>query len=260
VRRPGASDQRRPPTPESDLLGACPACSAPISRGHLYSWCTQCGEQLPDSLTDVLENAYTRPAGSQPVAGGIIEDPRVAPFAIRAAARAIDTVIGVVVGFVAMVMAVIVLMARGTAGAPQQWLETVSVMTAASLIASIAGNCVYYIACEWIGGATIGKLACGLRVVSQDFGPLSFRAAIVRTLAFFVDGLFFGLVGYLKMAESPLRQRFGDRWARTLVVKRGQVPTASRGLVASLLGIGCGMGGWCVIQAYSIVLRVLTAA
>jgi hypothetical protein len=54
------SDSIRYPTQREDALAEeisapvarCPnpKCGKPISRGHRYSWCTECGEQLPASI------------------------------------------------------------------------------------------------------------------------------------------------------------------------------------------------------------------
>jgi hypothetical protein len=45
---------------------------------------------------------------------------------------------------------------------------------------------------------------------------------LIRELGYFVDALFFGLVGYMEMTP-PQEQRFGDEWAHTMVCKRSAV-------------------------------------
>ena len=57
---------------------------------------------------------------------------------------------------------------------------------------------------EGTGGVTVGKLVCGLRVVSEARGPCTGKGALVRGLLFFVDGLFVGLVGYAFMKVGSL--------------------------------------------------------
>ena len=78
----------------------------------------------------------------------------------------------------------------------------------------------YYIVMEAVWGATLGKLALGLRVVKMDGSPISWKESVIRNLLRIVDGLFDYLVGAILIWSSPLRQRLGDRVARTVVVRR----------------------------------------
>jgi uncharacterized membrane protein YiaA len=47
--------------------------------------------------------------------------------------------------------------------------------------------------------------------------------AIIRELGYFIDALFFGLVGYLAMQKTYQEQRYGDQWAHTVVTQRANV-------------------------------------
>jgi len=78
----------------------------------------------------------------------------------------------------------------------------------------------YFTLFEWLFGASPGKLIFGMRVVQDDGRPCSLRAAFVRGLARYVDGILFGLVAYASMKRTPLQQRLGDKMAGTLVVAR----------------------------------------
>jgi uncharacterized protein len=82
----------------------------------------------------------------------------------------------------------------------------------------------YFAICEWRWGQTIGKNMTGIRVLALDGGRLTWQAAALRNLLRLVD-LPLALVGadYLIVRGSPLRQRLGDRVAKTIVVReRGQ--------------------------------------
>src|SRR5258708_37280109 len=57
--------------------------------------------------------------------------------------------------------------------------------------------------------------------------PCGFGPAVIRNLAYFIDALFFGLIGYMAMQKSPQQQRYGDQWAHTLVAKRALIPPQS---------------------------------
>ena len=180
-------------------------------------------------------------------------DPRVAGIGVRALARAVDGVFSALVGFVSLTLAFIVLKVRGTPGEPEDWFHSLSEFSAVTLGFSMVASYVYFTISEWLGAATLGKLVCGLRVVSEDFAPVSLLGAAVRSLGFLVDGLFFGLPAYVSMESSPLRQRLGDRWGGTTVVKRRMYPAASRGALRVTLGLLLGLFVESGIHAYALV-------
>ncbi len=78
----------------------------------------------------------------------------------------------------------------------------------------------YYIVMEATQGATLGKMALGLRVVKTDGSSIGWSESIIRNLLRIIDGLFAYLVGAILIWSSPLRQRLGDRAANTVVVRR----------------------------------------
>jgi uncharacterized RDD family membrane protein YckC len=78
----------------------------------------------------------------------------------------------------------------------------------------------YYVFCESVSGATLGKRMVGIQVVGEDGEPVTIGAAVVRNLLRLVDCLFFYLVGAIFFLTSAKGQRLGDRAAHTLVVRR----------------------------------------
>ncbi|WP_234533591.1 RDD family protein [Streptomyces shenzhenensis] len=73
-------------------------------------------------------------------------------------------------------------------------------------------------------GRSLGKLACGLRVVRDDGGPIRFRHALVRGALGVVEILMtFGVVACIASLISARGRRLGDVFAGTLVV-RERVP------------------------------------
>ena len=75
-------------------------------------------------------------------------------------------------------------------------------------------------------GRSLGKLACGLRVVRDDGGPIRFRHALVRGAMGVVEVLLtFGVVACIASLVSARGRRIGDVFAGTLVV-RERVPAA----------------------------------
>ena len=78
----------------------------------------------------------------------------------------------------------------------------------------------YFIVLEATQGATLGKMALGLRVTRTDGAPISWTESIIRNLLRIIDGLFVYLIGAILIWTSPLKQRLGDRVAKTVVVRR----------------------------------------
>jgi len=105
----------------------------------------------------------------------------------------------------------------------------------------LMGSIGYHTVCESVHGSTLGKLALGMVVIQEDGTPCRFKAALIRSLAYFIDSLFFGLIGYFAMQKTPQMQRHGDDWAHTIVCKRSAAPpetlrSGARFVLALMLG------------------------
>jgi uncharacterized RDD family membrane protein YckC len=80
-------------------------------------------------------------------------------------------------------------------------------------------------------GRSLGKMACGLRVVRDDGGPIRFRHALVRGLIGVIEILMtFGVVACIASLVSARGRRLGDVFAGTLVV-RERVPVPAAGFM-----------------------------
>ncbi|MFF3376332.1 RDD family protein [Streptomyces sp. NPDC002680] len=80
-------------------------------------------------------------------------------------------------------------------------------------------------------GRSLGKMACGLRVVRDDGGPIRFRHALVRGAVGVVEILMtFGVVACIASLVSARGRRIGDVVAGTLVV-RERVPVGRTAFV-----------------------------
>jgi lipoprotein-releasing system ATP-binding protein len=154
----------------------------------------------------------------------------------RGAAQMVDFLFGgalVVTGEIAALMSV--------GGAATSWpkLQKTLVTQAAVIgvaLASLVAPLLYRVIAEKIAGATLGKLLLGLRVRSESLGAITWLNALVRNVAlFFVDTLFFGLIGYMGMSGSLMRQRLGDRWGHTVVVRDHSVDSIGQSLGVGLL-------------------------
>jgi uncharacterized RDD family membrane protein YckC len=143
-------------------------------------------------------------------------------FGLRALARIIDHVVFYVVTFlsslsVGLIIGIVAAIRRRALPAD---LGTVSWHI---YLAAFLAYVLYHSICEGLHGSTLGKLICGIVVISENGERCGVKAAVGRSLAYFVDSLVFGIVAYLSMKDSREQQRLGDKWNDTMVVKRHDV-------------------------------------
>lgn len=125
----------------------------------------------------------------------------------------------------------------------------------AAFLLALLGSVAYHTICEAGSGVTLGKLAIGAVVVQEDGTPCRFGAAVARSFAYFVDGLFFGIIGYMRMQKTPQMQRYGDAWAHTVVVKREQAKQPpGGGRVFGMLVVACLADAACAVLGFALML------
>lgn len=183
-----------------------------------------------------------------------------AGFGIRMLARIIDTTLSYVIGFFMGTLLFIVALATGAIAGPEGWDAAVADTGVLDYAAGALGIVLYHSTTEYLGGASLGKLICGLRVVHERMQPPPLGGVVIRNLGYFVDAFFFGLVAWSAMRESPRSQRYGDRWGHTMVLKRQAVPARARlGAGRLLLGLLLGSLLWAACLSLPIVLAVFVA-
>jgi uncharacterized RDD family membrane protein YckC len=182
-----------------------------------------------------------------------------AGFWIRAGARLIDAVYGIVLGLFAGVLGGIVLVLLDRAGLIEPgWQGRIQGLNIAGWALSLLGGFLYQSLTEGIYGASLGKLICQLRVVTEEGQSITMKRALLRSLAYYFDALFFGLVAYAAMKESPLNQRYGDRWAHTVVVRSKDLPSGSaKGAELFVLAVLMGSVLWMVLAALGLIIHVM---
>jgi uncharacterized RDD family membrane protein YckC len=180
-----------------------------------------------------------------------------AGFWIRALARGIDTIFGLVLGLVGgLIGGIILAIMQITKTISPGWEHRIQGLTFMGVGLSILGGILYHSLTEGIHGASIGKSVCQLRVLQQDGQPSNMKGAAIRSLAWLIDGMFFGIVGWCSMEKSPLRQRNGDVWGRTIVVKTKDIPVNSkRSFVVFLFGVCLGATCWLCLLVLGLVLK-----
>lgn len=132
---------------------------------------------------------------------------RAAGLATRTLAKLIDLAIQ---GITLMIVLVVVGAGFGVTGSPTGAVIAVSLSVFVIIVLAPA-------LCETFGaGRTPGKAALGLRVVTVDGGPISFRHAALRGLLQLVE-LPLGVAVFIALA-NPRSQRLGDLAAGTFVI------------------------------------------
>ncbi|MFI6688752.1 RDD family protein [Streptomyces sp. NPDC050485] len=112
-------------------------------------------------------------------------------------------------------------------------------------------------------GRSLGKLACGLRVVRDDGGPIRFRHALVRGAMGVIEILLtLGVVACIASLVSERGRRIGDVFAGTLVVRErvssgwtAAVPPPPPWLVGRFAGLDLSRvpdGLWLAVRQYLI--------
>jgi uncharacterized RDD family membrane protein YckC len=130
---------------------------------------------------------------------------------LRAVAYLIDSlVLALTIGFVGLVSGGI---------KPDTGRRLLDNPNTGALVLITAASLVYFGGLESAWGATVGKRIVGLRVRMADGSEPTGRAILIRTICRLIDGLLLYAVGAVLVWASPHRQRLGDRWGGTVVVR-----------------------------------------
>ena len=127
-----------------------------------------------------------------------------AGFKIRALARIVDITFCLCLAYVAGIFGVIALkFLSGMGLMPHGWTHRLHGFSLMAFAFAVLAKVSYHFFCEGLHGATLGKMFCGISVVRQDGRPGNLMGALVRSLGYYWDGLFFGMVGYHSMENHP---------------------------------------------------------
>ncbi len=195
------------PKPETGPAGSSAACSL-------------CGRTLPEeSLIRYKESlvcADCKPVFMQRLkeGAGLTGALAYAGFWIRVGAKVID---GVVLWIVGMLITLAMTPVLGTPD-PKN-IRAVLGTQAVLVVLQMAVATAY--ATWFIGrhGATLGKMATGLKVVAPDGGRVGYGRACGRYFAEILSSMILG-IGYLMVAWDPERRALHDRICNTRVVRK----------------------------------------
>lgn len=225
----------------------CENCKTECEQDSAF--CDQCGHKVdPIPLKSEAERIGLD-SKSEMIGAG---------FGIRAVARIVDVIFGLIIGLAVGITSVIVIAALAHNGViTSDWQEAIRTKDQLpAMFLSLIGSILYHSFSEGIGGASVGKALCRLRVVTTEGSPCTLLRAIKRSVAFLVDMLFFGLVGFLSMRTSPSNQRYGDKWAETVVVRKGT--SIINGNSGSLfIGVLVGAIVWAAFLALPTFMKIL---
>jgi uncharacterized RDD family membrane protein YckC len=139
-------------------------------------------------------------------------EPAYAPLGMRAKALAIDLLLALVV--------VVPLAVLSDGFSSSNGLLRMKFSAPPLLLAMVLWMA-YMTLMEGKYGASLGKRVTGLLVVTEDGSPIELEAALIRNALRFLDAVPYVvpyLLGFIVANRSPLKQRFGDRVAETIVV------------------------------------------
>jgi len=132
-------------------------------------------------------------------------------FAPRLVAFMVDLV---VVNMLAIIFTLGGMIAYMRGGVPRQDLDAYVPLF---IISFIIASMTYFIYFHGATGQTVGKMILGLRVVSEDGGPLGYRRAILRWIGYFFSSVFF-YFGFLWIIIDRKKQAWHDKLSGSLVV------------------------------------------
>lgn len=159
---------------------------------------------------------------------GVRQEYRLGKLGFRALAAVADSVLGLPVFFGTGALTAYFFGLRiSSSGKLELWNEPFVV----DMVLNLAVWVAYYVMLEWYYGSTLGKAIFGLEVRDSSGGRCRFGQVLLRNLVRLIDAIGFYFVGFLAAMSTPLRQRLGDRYGRTIVTKK----PAPRRVMATVL-------------------------
>ena len=218
--------------------------------------CDYCGRENPDVALNC--SGCASQLREEPL---VIKQTR-AGFWIRVAARLMDTAFtGLLAGFVGEGLRVVLILADRSDLISTNWEYPTRGLGLTPVACFVLAGFLYRVFCEGLYGTTLGKLCCGLCVISEDGRPSTVKGAVIRNLAYILDSQFFGGVAYTSMKNSPLNQRYGDVWGRTAVIKSREVASETKRSLATLfLALGLGITSYIILVGTGLLLKIWEAS
>ena len=177
--------------------------------------CVECGQTFPTSEMLAYEGVWVcpncKPVFFQKVKEGIEPrgDMEYAGFWIRFVAKFVD---GVIVGIPGYLL-------QFGASSLLQDPDMAMIALFVGWLISFSLQLGYSVWLTGKYGATVGKMACGLRVVTPNGGKVSYGVACGRFFAEILSGLIL-YIGYIMVAFDEEKRALHDRICNTRVIRR----------------------------------------
>lgn len=187
--------------------------------------CSQCGGTFPEDQVIAIEDrmicAACKPMFVQKLKEGVALPLSTAygGFWIRAVAYFIDAVIFGIVSQVIMIPFSMFVVPSMVSADNQAALGGMLALFGLSMFIGLAVPVFYYTFFHGKWGATVGKMACGLRVVTAEGEPISYGRAFGRFWAFMLSGLIL-YIGYIMAGFDDEKRSLHDRICSTRVIKK----------------------------------------
>ncbi|MBI3549515.1 MAG: RDD family protein [Elusimicrobia bacterium] len=121
-----------------------------------------------------------------------------------------------------------------------------------NFLVGVGFGCAYYTWMTSAYGQTLGKMAIGMRVVSEDGSPVPVGRALVRWLGYYASGLLLG-IGYLVAPFNAQKRALHDFMAGTKVV---YLPKC-RPVLGAVLGVVSLLAAIVIFAAIAFMLPAL---
>ena len=201
-RNADATPQAAAPSPEVQPASRCYECVRTFARDDLIRFddaliCAACKPLFPQKLREGV-----RVEGKLDYVG----------FWIRFGAKFID---GLVVTVAGMIVGFFIGLVLGGFGESGDSVALNFSIQAVNLIIPVVYST--YLLGRY--GATLGKMACGIKVVRPDGGKISYPRALGRHFAEFLSGMIL-MIGYIMVAFDSEKRALHDRICSTRVVRK----------------------------------------
>ncbi len=187
--------------------------------------CSQCGGTFPEDQVIAFEDrmicASCKPMFVQQLKEGASMPITTAygGFWIRTVAYIIDAVIFGIVSQIIMIPLSMFMMPSMMEAGDQAAMGSVFAMIGISTFIGFVVPVFYYTFFHGRWGATVGKMACGLRVVTAEGEPITYMRAFGRFWAFMLSGLIL-YIGYFMAGFDDEKRSLHDRICSTRVIKK----------------------------------------
>ena len=200
----------------SAVDAVAPVATAGVAPGR--GTCRGCGQTY--SLEDLADFGGTlicgrcKPAYLQRIreGGAMVGDMQYAGFWIRVAAKIID---GIIAGIASIIIMFLTIGVGAATGSEDAQIGAMVLYYVLALGLSIT----YYVWFHGKHGATPGKMACGIKVVTAEGDPITYGRSFGRFFADMLSGILL-YIGYIMAGFDSQKRALHDHICNTRVIKK----------------------------------------